>query len=687
MQNGYLPEHESKEFLEKHGIKTARCILAKSKEEAVKAAKQIGFPVVMKVVSQKIVHKSDVGGVLLDIRSEEEVREAFRRLMEIPDVEVEAINVQPMLEKGIEAIIGIIEDKQFGKAIMFGLGGVFVEVYGDVSFRILPITRRDAEEMIKEIKGYRILEGYRGLKGDVDALVELLLKVSEIAEKENIKEMDLNPVFVYEKGYAVADARIWKEKRKKARIKVRKARQVSLEEILNPKSIAVIGASNQPLKVGYMVMKSLLNNPELAIYPINPNLDEVEGLKAYPSIKSVKADLAIVAVPATKVLEVVRECVGMVKGVLVISSGFREVDSRGESLQNELAKIAGETGIRIIGPNTFGIVNVTESINASFTPMFSQLKKGSIAFVSQSGGMCHYFMQNFIETGFSYMLHLGNRCDVDFPEVLRFLKDDGNTKVVALYVEGVEDGRELYNAVSELSKVKPVVVLKAGKSKFADKVSKSHTGSLAGDYTIFVSAMRQANAIVVETPLELLDVSKALVVTDLCEGYCSKGYKAKAEREEREDGSGAVIATVQAGLGFTCLDIFEEKNGRLAKLSNSTLKRLYELLPPITLRDNPIDLSFSVLNLNAFKEVLRVLCEDNNTKLIVFLLAVSQSWTLPHEIILDVLKEVSKPIIVVYSSTPEDFRELCRKAEKIGVPVYPTIERGARVAARILNIL
>ena len=206
MQNGYLPEHESKEFLEKHGIKTARCILAKSEGEAVKAAKQIGFPVVMKVVSQKIVHKSDVGGVLLDIRSEEEVRRAFRRLMEI---EGEAINVQPMLKKGIETIIGIIEDEQFGKAIMFGLGGVFVEVYGDVSFRILPITRRDAKEMIREIKGYKILEGYRGFKGDVEGLAELLVKVSEIAEKENIKEMDLNPVFVYEKGYAVADARVW----------------------------------------------------------------------------------------------------------------------------------------------------------------------------------------------------------------------------------------------------------------------------------------------------------------------------------------------------------------------------------------------------------------------------------------------------------------------------------------------
>jgi acyl-CoA synthetase (NDP forming) len=205
----FLPEHLSKELLEKYRIKTARCIFAENEDAAVEAARKIGFPVVMKVVSADIVHKSDVGGVLLDIESEEEVRESFRRLMKIS--KAEGVNVQPMLEKGIEVIAGIMKDEQFDRVIMFGLGGIFVEVYQDVSFRILPITKRDAEEMIKEIKGYRILSGYRGFKGDVKSLVELLVKISEMAEKEKIREMDLNPIFVYEEGYAVADARIWKE--------------------------------------------------------------------------------------------------------------------------------------------------------------------------------------------------------------------------------------------------------------------------------------------------------------------------------------------------------------------------------------------------------------------------------------------------------------------------------------------
>jgi acyl-CoA synthetase (NDP forming) len=488
-----------------------------------------------------------------------------------------------------------------------------------------------------------------------------------MVESEDVVEMDLNPVFVYEKGYAVADARIVRGGRRKFE---RKEKDHRIEEIINPETVAVIGASNHPLKVGYSVVKSLTSNPELKVYPVNPKLSEIDGLKVYPSIKSIpdKVDFAVIAVPADRVLEVVKECTEKgVKGILVISSGFKEAeDKRGEALQRELTKIARETGVRIIGPNAFGIVNVTSSINASFTPMFSSLKKGSVALVSQSGGICHYIMHNFIdEIGFSYILHLGNRCDVDFPEVLRFLKDDPNTDVVTLYIEGVDNGRELFDAISELSRVKPVIVLKAGKSDIADRVSRSHTGSLAGDYRVYESAMKQANAIVVESPLELLDVAKALT------------------KIRKVDGD-VVIAAIQAGLGFVCLDILEENGGKIAKLSEKTIRYLHEVLPPITMRDNPIDLSFSGLDLNLFREVMRAVSEDNSVGLIVFIYAVAPpSWVIPPEVILNVLENVKKPVIIIYSSTPEDFRKFREKVESFGVPVYSSVERGARVAAKI----
>jgi acyl-CoA synthetase (NDP forming) len=198
----FLPEHLSKELLEKYGIRTAKCIFAESEDEVLKAAKKIGFPLVMKVVSEKIIHKSRVNGVLLNLKDEDEVLDGYRKLMKIPDAE--GVNLQPMLERGIEVVIGITKDENFERVLMFGLGGVFVEELNDVSFRLIPINRCDAEEMINEIMGYRILK-----KIGIQSIVTLLTKISDIAERENIVEMDLNPVFVYEGDYAVADARMW----------------------------------------------------------------------------------------------------------------------------------------------------------------------------------------------------------------------------------------------------------------------------------------------------------------------------------------------------------------------------------------------------------------------------------------------------------------------------------------------
>ncbi len=656
-----LMEHESKELLESYGIKTARCIFAASEDEAVAAAKQIGFPVAMKVASRRIVHKSDVGGVALNISSEDEVREAFRRLMSIENAE--GVNVQPMLKKGIEIFVGVAENEQFGSIIAFGLGGYLVELLGDVAFRLIPITRRDAEEMVRETKAYALLSGYRNMRGDVESVVDLLLRISKMVEEESIVEMDLNPVFVYEKGCVVADARIVVGERKRFE---RRFRDIS--KILSPKSVAIIGASSNPIKVGYSVVKSLSSNPKLRIYPVNPKLKDVCGFKAYPSILDVpdNVDLAVIALPAEKVLQAVEQAVAKgVKGVLIISSGFREAEyEEGKVMQEKLAEIARKNDVVIIGPNTFGIVNVVDGINASFTPMFSKVRKGNIALVSQSGGICHYILHTF-SGGFSYILHLGNRCDVDFPDALKFLEKDDDTKVVAMYVEGVDDGRSLYNALRDLCRKKPVVVMKAGKSSVADKASISHTGSMAGDWKVFSAAMRQAGAVVVNTPVELSDVARALEVVGKRKG-------------------GVAVLAIQAGLGIVAADIIEESGGRLAKFSDKTSAAVRSLLPPITMRDNPVDLSFSGLDLKLFSEIVKIVSADEDVGVVLFLYAVAPpSWVLPAEAIKAVIRCSHKPVIIAYSSTPEDFTKMAAELEKEGVLVFNSVERAARVSAQI----
>jgi acyl-CoA synthetase (NDP forming) len=448
-------------------------------------------------------------------------------------------------------------------------------------------------------------------------------------------------------------------------------RRYTVKEVLNPKSVAVVGASNNPVKVGNSVLKSLTNNPYLKVYPVNPKIREVDGLKAYPSISAIpsRVDLTVIAVPRDKVISAVKESVNKgTKGIVIISSGFREADDQeGSLLQGELTKICMETGVRIFGPNIFGFVNVVSNVNASFTPMFSRLKKGHVAVVSQSGGICHYLMHNYVDDlGFSYIIHVGNRCDVDFPEMLSFLKDDSHTRVITLYIEGVDDARELYHAISETAKTKPVIALKAGRSTIADKASKSHTGSLSGNYQLYRCAMKQAGAVVVDSPIELLDLAKALTLF----------RKVKM--------GGVAIIAIQAGLGFMALDIIEEAGGLVAKFKPETLEVLHELLPPITMRDNPVDIAFSGLNIDIMEGVLGAVSRDESVGLILFAYAAAPpTWTIPPEAISGIFGRIEKPIMVVYSSTIEDFGKFKSEMENFGVPTYSSLERAAKIAAII----
>jgi len=214
-----LMEPEAKGLCIEYGIPVPRFELARSVEEAVEHAERIGYPVVLKVVSPQVIHKTDVGGVLLNVSNREEVGEAYKKVVEntlskIPSAEIVGVLVEEQAEEGVEVIVGAFRDSQFGPTVMFGLGGVFVEVLDDVSFRVAPVSEADAEEMIREIRGYRILRGYRGRPpADLEAVKEIILKVSRmVTELREIREVDLNPIHVYEDGAVAVDVKIILEK-------------------------------------------------------------------------------------------------------------------------------------------------------------------------------------------------------------------------------------------------------------------------------------------------------------------------------------------------------------------------------------------------------------------------------------------------------------------------------------------
>jgi acetyl-CoA synthetase (ADP-forming) len=210
-----LTEVESKELLKKAGIPVVEAKLARSKKEAISISKEIGFPVALKISSPDVVHKSDSGGVKLGLANATQVGKAYSEIISsvkraYPEAQIQGVSVQPMAPSGVEVIVGMSKDPQFGPVLMFGLGGILVEVLKDVSFRIVPVTERDAREMIREIKGYPILEGYRGQKpASIPALEKVIVKVSQFVEKNpQIKELDLNPIFAYPDRAVAVDARI-----------------------------------------------------------------------------------------------------------------------------------------------------------------------------------------------------------------------------------------------------------------------------------------------------------------------------------------------------------------------------------------------------------------------------------------------------------------------------------------------
>ena len=199
-----LDESEAKKLLASYGIPTTNFIVVENEEELSQI--NLNYPLVMKVCSSKIIHKTDAGGVILNIGDEKQLKKSFARMRKkFPN---ERILIEEMEKQGMEMIAGITTDRFFGKIIMVGMGGIYTELYKDVSFRKIPIMERDAENMLKELKAYKIFEGFRNIKGDKNAMVELILKISDIAEKEKIHQMDLNPVFVYEHGIKVIDAKV-----------------------------------------------------------------------------------------------------------------------------------------------------------------------------------------------------------------------------------------------------------------------------------------------------------------------------------------------------------------------------------------------------------------------------------------------------------------------------------------------
>ena len=449
----------------------------------------------------------------------------------------------------------------------------------------------------------------------------------------------------------------------------------NLEAMFNPESVAVVGASDNPGKLGFHVMKSLISGGfSKKIVPVNPKAFEIMGMKTSPSVSDYSGpiDLAIVVVPAKGVPGVFRECAEKrVKGIVLITAGFREIeDASGADLHDEIERIAKVAGIPVIGPNTFGMINFHADLNASFTPEFSLLKKGGICLVSQSGGISHLlgFMAMRMDMGFSKIIGLGNRLNVDFPQVLEYLVDDVETEVIVLYVEGIDDPAALLGPARKLIGRKPIIAYKTGKGTIGNQACLSHTGSMAGRHEIYTGALNQAGVLTVDDTQALLDTARALVSCPVPQVR------------------GVAVLSGQAGPAMAACDLCEDQGLEIVRFTEKTQEEINRLLPPLALRTNPVDMGPAWYDSSAIEGIVEAVLEDKNVGGILFLMMFASANRDALNGISGLLKKwkQKKPVVSCILSPPGIWDEQIRDLEEAGALMnYPTPERAAQAMANL----
>ncbi|RLI74901.1 acyl-CoA synthetase (NDP forming) [Archaeoglobales archaeon] len=665
-----LNEYESKKLLEKHGVDVVETYVANSKDELLEFSKKVGYPLVLKVLSTNIIHKTEHDGVFVDIRNEVELLKAYAKLSTIS----KSMTVQKMAN-GFEFSIGINHDETFGKTIMFGIGGTLIELLKDFTLRILPIDREDAEKMVDEIKVSKVFQGYRNIKVNKECIIELLLKVAELVEKEPIKEMDLNPVFVNEGGYLVADARIVIYNQNEAKRRKRTRRIEDISFFFNPKTVAVIGASRIDGKPGNTIVRNLVNlGFKGKIFPINPNTDEVLGIRCYPSILDVEeeVDVAIIAIPSKYAVDAVKQCAKKgVKGIIIISSGFSEGWSKGEEIEREILRISKEVGMRIIGPNTTGVFNSYSKFTSSFA-LIPELRMGNVGIIAQTGLFVGVLLDQILSAhrfGISKVIGLGNKCDVDECEALSYLLDDEKTKVIGMYLEGINDGYTFFEILKNSNK--PIVILKSGKTRAGIKSAISHTASIAVSDEVFNALVKQTGAIRVNDFEEFIDTLKAISLLPRFKGNRI-----------------GVIHYTGAGC-VTTADAIEENGLLISRLEEKTLKELRKIFPEWHRINNPVDLYPAIEEVGAnkaYNTAIELLVSDKNVDCLIVALWASKSFEAP-KIDFKLLKRLrEKPTIFCVEGDVEVCHKLSTEIEENGFPTYSSAVRAAKILSVISKL-
>jgi acyl-CoA synthetase (NDP forming) len=672
------------------GIPLARQRGVDTAEAAVAAAREVGFPVAVKLSSAELIHKSDHGGVLLGLADEESVTEACASLADRArtlGLTRWQLLVQEMLQAAeLEVYVGAKRDPVFGIVVLAGPGGRLVELLGETAIRLGPLDAAAAKAMVQESALGRLANGYRGGRPlDVDDLAAILASLSRLMEKRpDIAEVDLNPLLPDpDGGFCAVDARVMAVAEDADFGAPRRGRppdHAALEALFSPKSVVVIGASQRDArKPGSRVLGYLRQHGyEGALAVVHPEAERFGDVPCHPSVAALPdvPDLACIAVPRDACPGVLEECGAKgIRAAIVYTAGFSEGgDEKAECL---LRTIAERHSMAMCGPNTIGIVNTAKRLHASFSQALETQRPvdGRVAIISQSGALGGSLLSQAWGRGLGIgrFVSVGNQAALSIADVVRHLAGDPDIDTVCVLLEGVDDGQALQASLEEARRrATTVVALKVGQSRLGAEVARSHTAVLAGDARVYDAVLRQAGAVRAGSMSELLDIAELI------------------ERGCRPVGGRMGIVSTSGGACSLLADACEAAGLSVPALPAATRTVLAERLPDFSATRNPVDVTAQVasdpeLLVEALEPVASSGAVDA-VLVVITAIADPQADDVARPVA-RVAASVDVPVIVVWTIDPGLASGGLAILRERGVPVFaapepPVRALGALVAAR-----
>lgn len=661
-------------------VPVAREFLATDAATATAVADGFGTPVVLKLISPALIHKSDVGAVILGLEGRDEVAAAAERLQLLAtelglDEAGWHILVQEMIPtSGPELFVGLKRDDVFGPVIIVGAGGRLIELFPDRAIAACPVSPVQASVLLRRLTIGRALGGYRGQEDVIDQVAEVIAAASRLPEHvPGLVEADLNPIVLTDQGPKAVDARIAVEEGVGAAPTARRPRSRDFRTLMEPRSVLVIGASASGADMPGNRVLQYLRKREYpgAVTVVHPTAQNVDGYPAVPEITALpvgSVDLVCVAVAAKTCPEVLERCGSIgVGAAVVLSSGFSEVGE--EQLEEQLVATADRHGMILCGPNTVGVMSPGLQTHISFSQAqaASRVPNGTVALVVQSGAIGGGLASQAWERGIgiSRFISVGNQAMYDVTDYLAYLSDDSATDTIAVVLEGVSQGRALLSAVAQATeRGKRVLVIKSGRTSVGARAVQSHTGSVAGDYAVYRELLTGAGAIVVDTTTELLDTL----------AVCDAGL-------QLAPGSRVGVISTSGGMCSITADLCSQYGLQVPVFSAELQARLGAILPAFATIGNPVDLTGRVITepsiLGQSAGLMLDSSEIDAVAVTITTVADPMATDLAAQIV-EQSRRSNKPIIVTWCIAAELAPRGLAILREAGIPVFDDPARALR---------